>query len=343
VGGVRDLPAPTRRLQDIVTCNGNNQVDMEHVLIVARAARSRRPCRAARTLFVNLAVLFMPALIATIAPTRAWSTAAAAASPVQVFPAAPVQGDTLVVLVSDPGRGRVAVRFDGAPEPVFDVGGGRVRALVGTDPAVAPGAHTIRATITGEGGTERRFSVVVHLLAGRFLVRRLTLPPKTFGLITPRNLAIEARALTPVLNRRTPVAWWRGPFRPPSTGPIDSPYGEQGVYNGHREWWHQGVDFAASAGAPVTAPNAGVVALARALPLGGNTIVIDHGEGVLTEYLHLSAFAVREGDRVEQGTVIGRIGATGLVTGPSLHWGLYVNGVPVDPLFWLSPRPGLTQ
>ena len=124
---------------------------------------------------------------------------------------------------------------------------------------------------------------------------------------------------------------------------MDSPYGHQGVYNGHRQWWHQGVDFAASAGAPVVAANAGVVALARALPLGGNTLVIDHGHGVLTEYLHLSSFAVHAGARVERGALIGRIGATGLVTGPSLHWGLFVNGIPVNPLFWMEPHPGLTS
>jgi len=129
----------------------------------------------------------------------------------------------------------------------------------------------------------------------------------------------------------------------PSAGPVESNYGQQGVYNGHRQWWHQGVDFAASAGAPVVAANAGVIALAQALPLGGNTLVIDHGHGVLTEYLHLSSFAVHAGARVERGALIGRIGATGLVTGPSLHWGLIVNGIPVNPLFWMEPHPGLTS
>ena len=124
---------------------------------------------------------------------------------------------------------------------------------------------------------------------------------------------------------------------------MDSPYGYQSVYNGRRMWWHQGVDFAASEGAPVVAPNGGVVVLAQGLPLGGNTVVIDHGQGVLTEYLHLSAFAAHVGARVERGALIARIGATGLVTGPSLHWGLYVNGTWVNPLFWMDAHPGLTQ
>src|SRR5262249_29213285 len=160
---------------------------------------------------------------------------------------------------------------------------------------------------------------------------------KTAGLITAENAATERRILASVLGRRTPGAMWSGPFAAPSDGTMDSPYGDQSFYNGRRAWWHQGMDYAASAGAPVMAANAGVVALAQLLPLGGNTVVVDHGQGVLTEYLHLSAFTVRAGDRVAKGTIVGRIGATGLVTGPSLHWGLYVNGRWVNPSYWMEP------
>src|SRR5579872_764951 len=261
---------------------------------------------------------------------------------VRVFPSAPVQGDTLVVLVSVPDHAGATLTFDGSAVATYATPGGDLRALIGTDPDVAAGSHTIAAAIRDAGGTMRRMTQTVHLAAGRFGVRHLTLGPTTFGLITPQNLAIESRALVPVLRRRTSTAWWDGVFAVPSDGPIDSPYGEQGVYNGRREWWHMGVDFAALEGAPVVAANAGVVALARPLPLGGNTIVIDHGQGVLSEYLHLSAFVVHEGARVERGAVIGRIGATGLVTGPSVHWGLYVNGLPVNPLFWTVQHAGLT-
>ncbi len=277
--------------------------------------------------------------------TAAAQTVPGAAAPgdVQVDPASPVQGDTLMVRVATAGHARVTVEWDGAAVPAFEFPGGLVRALIGTDPDIAPGAHRLRVTLRAGDGTITRVTRSVRLLAGRFGARTLTLPPATFGLISPKNLTVEAQALGPVLRRRTPLVFWRGPFQVPSTGPMDSPYGLQSMYNGHREWWHMGVDFDAPAGAPVTAANAGIVALARALPLGGNTIVIDHGQGVLTEYLHLSAFGVREGDRVEKGAVIGRIGATGLVTGPSLHWGLYVLGLPVNPLFWLEARPGLTS
>jgi murein DD-endopeptidase MepM/ murein hydrolase activator NlpD len=261
----------------------------------------------------------------------------------RVTPASPVQGDTLMVTVSAPRRARVVVRYDGAAATAYILSDGTRRALIGTDPTVPAGSHEVAVTITEAGAPAVRASRVVRINPGRFEVRTLTLPPQTFGLITPQNGAIEWRALGPVLGRRTPEAMWTGVFAAPSDGVMDSPYGYQSVYNGHREWWHQGVDFAAPAGSPVAAANAGVVALAQLLPLGGNTVVIDHGQGILTEYLHLSAFAVRVGARVGRGAPIGRIGATGLVTGPSLHWGLYVNGTWVNPLFWTEPRAGLTQ
>ncbi len=262
---------------------------------------------------------------------------------VKVIPGAPVQGNTLSVLVSAPRPSVVGVSFGGTSVPAYALPDGTRRALVGTDPTVATGAHTLVVTVTEGGKAPRRIARVVRIGSGQFGVRTLTLPPTTIGLITPENAAIERRALGSVLGRRTPEALWSGPFVAPSDGTMDSPYGEQSFYNGRRAWWHQGMDYAASAGAPVVAANAGVVALAQALPLGGNTVVIDHGQGVFTEYLHLSAFTVRVGARVAQGALVGRIGATGLVTGPSLHWGLFVNGTWVNPSFWMEPRPGVTQ
>lgn len=248
-----------------------------------------------------------------------------------------------MVLVSAPAGAEVRVRWDGRALSLFRLPDGSRRALIGTDPDVALGAHTLSATVAEATGPTVRLSQVVRIRSGRFGIRNLTLPPHTFALITAKNLSTEQRALGPVLSLRTPVAFWSGAFQAPSSGAMDSPYGEQGVYNGHREWWHQGIDFSAAEGSPILAANGGMVVLAEMLPLGGNTVVIDHGQGVLTEYLHLSAFAVHKGSRVERGVPIGRIGATGLVTGPSLHWGLYVNGIPVNPMFWMVPRPWLTS
>jgi hypothetical protein len=266
-----------------------------------------------------------------------------------ITPDAPVQGDTITILVHAAPGSTVAVRFNGAALPVFTAGEGVWRALQGTDPDTPSGTYPVVVAIApgrgAAGGDGRTVTVrrTVRVGPAQFAERHLTLPSGTVSLITPKNLQIERRALDAVLSRRTPQALWRGPFRHPVPGVIDSPYGYMGFYNGVREWWHQGVDFPAPAGAPVAAANSGLVVLARMLPLGGGTVVIDHGQGVLTEYLHMLSFEVHAGERVALGDVIGRIGATGLVTGPGLHWGLYADGHWVNPLFWTTARPGLTD
>ncbi|HKX16736.1 MAG TPA: M23 family metallopeptidase [bacterium] len=278
------------------------------------------------------------------APAQPATPASGQAGQVVIAPDAPVQGDTLAIFVHSAAGSAVTVRFNGSPVQAFPTAEGAWRALRGTDPDTPPGPYAVAVVITPPGGgpsiTVRR-SVTIG--STQFEARHLTLPTGTVSLITPKNLSIEWTALNAVLSRRTPQPLWRGPFQMPVTGLVDSPYGYMGFYNGVREWWHQGVDFPEPAGSPVAAANSGLVVLAQPLPLGGDTVVIDHGQGVLTEYLHLSAFLVHPGQRVAQGDPIAKIGATGLVTGPSLHWGLYVNGHWVNPLFWTTARPGLTD
>lgn len=280
---------------------------------------------------------------ATPSPTVPAPVSPAEEGNIHIAPDSPVQGDTLIVLVMANDQTSVTVRFDGTQVPIFAAPDGARRALIGTDPDVSTGAHTLRVDVAGDGSAAHRIFRKIQVESGHFATRSLTLPPATMGLVSSQNLDIERRALNPVLSLQTPVALWQGPFQAPSTGQMDSPYGFESLYNGHRMWWHGGVDFADAEGSPIVAANTGIVALAQALPLGGNTVVINHGQGVLTEYLHLSAFTVHKGDRVERGALIGRMGATGLVTGPSVHWGLFVNGIPVNPLFWVEARSGLTQ
>src|SRR5262249_7832847 len=157
-------------------------------------------------------------------------------------------------------------------------------------PTVGTGVHKVVVMVTQRGRAALRIPRTVRIGSGRFGIRTVTMGPKTAGLITAENAATERRILASVLGRRTPGPMRSGPVAAPSDGTMDSQYGDQSFYNGRRAWWHQGMDYAASAGPPVMAANAGVVALAQLLPLGGNTVVVDHGQGVLTEYLHLSAF-----------------------------------------------------
>ena len=108
------------------------------------------------------------------------------------------------------------------------------------------------------------------------------------------------------------------------------------MFNGEARRPHGGADFLSPEGTLVRAPNAGRVVAARDLFFTGNTVIIDHGLGVVSLLAHLSAMDVREGDVIAAGQVIGRVGATGRVTGPHLHWGVTVAGARVDPLSILA-------
>jgi murein DD-endopeptidase MepM/ murein hydrolase activator NlpD len=118
---------------------------------------------------------------------------------------------------------------------------------------------------------------------------------------------------------------------------MNSPFGvlryHNGVYSGN---FHRGMDLRSPKGRPVRAITAGTVRIAHMFRLHGGTVGLDHGQGVTSLYLHLSRIAAREGRVVRRGEIIGWVGATGFATGPHLHWGLYVNGVPVNPAQWIS-------
>ena len=123
----------------------------------------------------------------------------------------------------------------------------------------------------------------------------------------------------------------------PVQGRISGRFGNQRVYNGTPKSPHSGMDIAAANGTPVKAPAAGIVTFASpSLYLTGGTVVIDHGAGVSSNFLHLSRIDVKVGDRVEQGQVFAAVGATGRATGPHLHWGMNWFDVRIDPLLVLE-------
>ena len=133
------------------------------------------------------------------------------------------------------------------------------------------------------------------------------------------------------LNRVTPEREWTGQFTAPADAAISDVFGSQRIFNGKTSSPHLGLDFRVPSGTPVEAMNNGTVLLARPLYFEGNFVVLDHGQGLLTIYMHLSEFKVKEGDQVKRGQVIALSGGTGRATGPHLHVGVRWQGTYLDP------------
>lgn len=158
-------------------------------------------------------------------------------------------------------------------------------------------------------------------------------PPKAIA----ARIAREQARVAAARERDDPRSGFAQRFIWPVTGRISGRFGNQRVYNGTPKSPHSGMDIAAPAGTPVKAPADGVVSFADAgLYLTGGTVVLDHGHGISSNFLHLSRIDVKPGDAVRQGEVIGAVGATGRATGPHLHWGMSWFDVRIDPLLVLE-------
>jgi murein DD-endopeptidase MepM/ murein hydrolase activator NlpD len=166
-----------------------------------------------------------------------------------------------------------------------------------------------------------------------FPTQRITMKSSTASTMSRTDALRAEKALVQSSMKSTsPAPLWSGSWLVPTRGRATSAYGRRRYVNG--KWWgqHNGADIKAPTGAAVVATNSGRVVLSQNLPtLRGNTIVIDHGCNVFSIYMHLSQRAVRVGQSVARGQLIGRVGATGFVTGAHLHWEVRIGWEPVDP------------
>ena len=266
-------------------------------------------------------------------------------------PPTPRQGSLVTLLVTPPqdGDSVVAVLGELAGEPLhFERRPtGEFRALGGV-PLDAPDDIAVRLVLQRATGVGDTAVVLLSVARRRAVVERIATAPQFAE--EPDSALLERiaaeRELTRQVARRAhdvPRLWVEPFVRPrPQASRVTSPFGTQREVNGVLRGKHPGVDMAGAAGAPVRAANRGVVAMVGDLFYGGISVYVYHGAGLVTAYNHLSRATVAVGDTVARGQLIGRVGATGRVTGPHLHWGAQYGRVSVDPvglLTLLAARP----
>jgi murein DD-endopeptidase MepM/ murein hydrolase activator NlpD len=277
-----------------------------------------------------------------LAVTLAWVALAVAALPsiasgdlrVVFHPARPRAGDLAWVHVRGvPDGADVEGAVAGQTLRFFPYAGGRA-ALVGVDLETKAGPHPWRLAVLEPGRDIRTMQGSLRVDARRFTVQRLTLPPAMVDLDpeTERRAVEEADRLRTLYRMVTPERLWLGRFVRPVSGPgTGSGFGSRRVINGQPRMPHSGLDFAAALGTLVVAANGGRVVLVADHFFPGRLVVIDHGLGLYTLYFHLDTTSVAEGQLVDRGQPIGKVGATGRATGPHLHFGVQVGPARVDP------------
>jgi murein DD-endopeptidase MepM/ murein hydrolase activator NlpD len=213
--------------------------------------------------------------------------------------------------------------------------------FAGVNLATKPGTYTLRVEGKGASGNEALMSYLVRVSAAHYPTSALKVAP---GFVEPPKETVprieeEQAEKKKVFSTTAPEMLWSGRFEPPADAEVSDVFGSARVFNGVKKNPHTGLDFRVTTGTPIVATNSGTVILARPLYFEGNCVMIDHGQGLLTMYLHLSEFKVKEGEAVKKGQTLGLSGGTGRATGPHLHFAVRWHGEYLDPRTLLELHP----
>jgi hypothetical protein len=187
----------------------------------------------------------------------------------------------------------------------------------------------------GEGNTGD-YHYKIHVSKTNFGKLSFWLKPKKVEMLMPDTIRADWKKIEDEVKKENPDKYYQGRFIKPTTGRVSMIFGKKEFINGEESGKHRGLDFAAAAGTPILASNSGIVRLAERLPAHGNAVVIDHGQGIYTYYAHMSKIIATVGEKVKKGQVIGLVGATGVATGPHLHFSMSLHNLRVDPGQWLG-------
>ncbi|MCI0517165.1 MAG: peptidoglycan DD-metalloendopeptidase family protein [Woeseiaceae bacterium] len=248
----------------------------------------------------------------------------------------PWPGGVAVIDAGPADTARPTALYNGRPVLVVR-DAGRWQAVLGIPLEHEPGK--ISLTVRSASGEEQ--AVAIEIRAHSYREQRLTVSqqyvepgPDELARIERERKTLDA-ALTAWSDEEPQTLG----LRPPVDGSRSSSFGLRRFFNEQPRSPHKGMDIAADRGTEIRAPAAGTVATGGDFFFNGNTVIIDHGQGFVTMYCHLDAIDVMAGQQLDAGSVLGRVGATGRVTGPHLHFAVYLNGTAVDPALFLPPAP----
>ncbi len=299
---------------------------------------------AGRAIFLVMQRGFLMLLAAAGTITPGVRAQVVRAADVAWLPAAPAQGSFVQVVVAYRAAGDTLaptgtlagqpLHFERDPSGAFRALGGipiSSRATIPLLLALPDGRRGVRDTV-----------VRIPVSEGAFAMERLAVAPR-FVERPDSALAArieEERTRASVVSRHThdTPRLWTGAFTLPVDGRVTSAFGGGREFNGTIQSRHMGTDLSGQTGTPVYAPNRGIVALVGDFYYAGNVVYLDHGAGLVTVYMHLSEVLVAEGDTVVAGQVLGKVGATGRVTGPHLHWTARYGSISLDPLSLFDTR-----
>ena len=251
------------------------------------------------------------------------------------------QGEVLKIHVNDqhylvrnstPSSGSVS--FAGRTAKFFQHEDETFTALVPVSVFQKPGAYTLKIMDPNGPVISTR---TVNVVDGKYRTQNVNVSSSTAGL---QPLPGELEAIQALKEVLTPTKYWDDSFITPTPDCQNSPFGVKRFHNGKATGdYHKGVDLRSPTGRPVKAINGGTVKIAKMYRLHGGTVGLDHGQGISSVYIHMSKVAAKPGQQVKKGDVIGYVGSTGFATGPHLHWGMYVSGLPVNPNQWIKGVP----
>ncbi len=246
------------------------------------------------------------------------------------------QGSSFIVVIDAPGAGFASIAFGGQILSMQREGS-RFYTILGLDALTPIGPlPLILSVANGAGDPVVTRETLIDVQDSQWQTEVVQLDEDNRSLLDPAVIREDTETRGPFLRSRTNNRYWNDIFDPPSGGVITSGYGLLRSYNFRPpSEYHAGVDFAGGAGDTIVAPSGGIVLWGGQTQRRGNGLIVDHGGGVTSGYYHLSDFAVAPGEVVQAGQFIARMGATGLATGPHLHWEIVVHGITVNPVQWI--------